>query len=245
MRPRVLLNMSMSADGKIASENRRVSSFGSALDERHLYDLRGEADAILCGARTVDLNRISMNAGSPNRVACRVAKGLMPHPLRVIASGNASLDPNSHLFSKPGGPIVLFTTKSAPSSRLNALRKRVDAVFMAGESEIDFAHAFKWIAEEWGVRRLLCEGGGVLNDALFRRGLIDEVHLTVCPLVLGGRRAPTISDGLGFFDLRHMAAFKIDRMRRVGGELFLVLSKRGSHSKAHSILERKSTLIRL
>ena len=51
--PFVFINMAVTADGKIATANRAVHSFGSARDLEHLYELRATADAILCGARTV------------------------------------------------------------------------------------------------------------------------------------------------------------------------------------------------
>jgi len=223
MRPFVLLNMSMTADGKIASANRRVSSFGSPLDQNHLYALRGGVDAILCGARTVDLNRVSLGAGTHRHVARRIAQGLRPHPIRVIASGRATLNPDSHLFTKSLGPVVLLTTRRASKRHLEALRSKVDEVFASGESEIDFNAAFAWLHDRWKVRRLLCEGGGHLNEALFRGGLVDEMHLTLCPLILGGRSAPTLADGIGLGGLQRLARFKVSRRKQAGGELFLVL----------------------
>ena len=60
------------------------------------------------------------------------------------------------------------------------------------------------------MKRLLCEGGGELNDALFRAGLVDEIHLTICPKIFGGRTAPTIADGLGCPRLSGAAAVQID-----------------------------------
>ncbi|MEI9963030.1 MAG: dihydrofolate reductase family protein [Limisphaerales bacterium] len=45
------------------------------------------------------------------------------------------------------------------------------------------------------MKRLLCEGGAELSDALFRAGLVNELHLTICPKIFGGRTAPTIAEG--------------------------------------------------
>ena len=68
---------------------------------------------------------------------------------------------------------------------------------------------------------MLCEGGGELNDALFRAGLVDELHLTVCPKIFGGRGSPTIAEGAGFAKLAAAARFQLQSARRVGPELFL------------------------
>ena len=81
-----------------------------------------------------------------------------------------------------------------------------------------------WLREKWNVRRLLCEGGGELNDALFRAGLVDELHLTICPKIFGGRTAPTIAEGDGVPKLANAAQLKLKSMKRVGDELFVVYS---------------------
>ena len=72
------------------------------------------------------------------------------------------------------------------------------------------------------MKRLLCEGGGELNDALFRAGLVDELHLTICPLIFGGRDAPTIAGGIGVSKLEQSARLKLKSWKRRGHELFLV-----------------------
>ena len=72
---------------------------------------------------------------------------------------------------------------------------------------------------------MLCEGGGELNAALFHARLVDELHLTVCPKVFGGRAAPTIADGSGVLRLAEAAQFKLKSIRRVGDEVFMVYVK--------------------
>ena len=72
------------------------------------------------------------------------------------------------------------------------------------------------------MKRLLCEGGGELNDALFRAGLVDELHLTICPKIFGGRNAPTIADGSGALNLSAASQLSLKSKRRVGDEMFLV-----------------------
>ena len=72
------------------------------------------------------------------------------------------------------------------------------------------------------MTRLLCEGGGEVNGALFRAGLVNEVYQTICPLVFGGRTAPTMADGAGVRDLAHATRLRLKSLRRIGAELFLV-----------------------
>ena len=90
---------------------------------------------------------------------------------------------------------------------------------------INSAYSSIWLRTKWNVNRLLCEGGGELNDALFRAGLVDELHLTICPGIFGGRQAPTIADGTGFRRLADAMPLKIKSFRRVGGEIFAVFAR--------------------
>jgi riboflavin biosynthesis pyrimidine reductase len=60
---------------------------------------------------------------------------------------------------------------------------------------------------------------------VFRAGLVDELHLTICPKIFGGRRAPTIADGHGLRHLARAARFRLKSTRRNGNELFTVFDR--------------------
>lgn len=221
-RPFVIVHMSMTADGKIATANRAVSAFGSDRDQRHLHAVRATADAVLCGARTADLNRVTLGPGGAAFQRLRRRRGLAEFNLRVIASGSGSLAPAAEVFRSPGAPVIVLASRRAPAARLRRLQAVAGVVKTFGRRELDWPAALAWLRREHGVRRLVCEGGGALNDALFRAGLVDELHLTVCPFVIGGRAAPTIVDGAGFARLADAARLELRSARRVGAEMFLV-----------------------
>jgi riboflavin biosynthesis pyrimidine reductase len=100
-----------------------------------------------------------------------------------------------------------------------------DEVKVCGRQEINFREAFGWLRGKWGVKRLLCEGGGGLNDALFRAGLVDELHLTICPKIFGGRNAPAITDGRGFRRLAKALPLQIKSFKRIGNEVFTIFRR--------------------
>lgn len=231
-RPFVIVNMASSADGKIATANRAVNSLGSPADHEHLYELRATTDAILCGARTVNQPGVTLDSGAPEFIRRRERRQLSPQPIRVVVSGRATLSPDATVFSTPGAPVIVLTTEAAPARALKALRNRNTEIRCFGKSTVDLKAALAWLACEHGVRRLVCEGGAELNDAMFREGLIDELHLTLCPKVIGGREAPTISDGSGVPLLGQASSLELQRTRRVGDELFLVY--RCAESRAQS-----------
>jgi riboflavin-specific deaminase-like protein len=223
--PFVMVNLAMTADGKIATANRAVSSFGSARDHGHLLELRATVDAVMAGARTVDSAAINLGPGPARFRRLRLRNGLTEYNLRVIISGNGTLDPGAEVFRHHFSPIVVLTTARTPKAALRRLQTVASEVKIFGRREINFCEAFGWLRKRWGVKRLLCEGGGEMNDALFRAGLVDELHLTVCPMIFGGRNAPTLADGSGFRHLTEALSLEISTFERIGNEVFAVLRR--------------------
>ena len=88
-----------------------------------------------------------------------------------------------------------------------------------GRTTVDL-HEFCRMLSDRGIGRLLVEGGGEVNMAFWEAGLVDEVYLTLCPVVIGGSTAPTAADGTGFASDR-FRKLRLIESRRVGQELFL------------------------
>ena len=222
MLPFLLVNMAMTADGKIATANRAVSSFGSRRDQDHLLQLRATADAVMAGARTADLNAINMGPGPAKFRRLRLGRGLAEFNLRVIVSRSGTVDPTAEVFRYRFSPIIILTTWRATAARLKPLRAVATEIKICGTKEINFPLALRWLREKWGVKRLLCEGGGELNGAMFRAGLVNQLHVTVCPKIFGGRAAPTIADGLGAGSLARAIQLELESAQRQDDEMFLV-----------------------
>ncbi|MBC8243089.1 MAG: dihydrofolate reductase family protein [Verrucomicrobia bacterium] len=219
-RPFVLINMAMSADGKIAPPHRRFVAFGSRHDHKNLLALRTTADAVMCGARTVDSALVTLDAGGAVYERQRLRAGLARQNLRVVVSGSGSVDPGAKIFHHTVSPLIVLASGQAPKSRLAKLAHFADCVKVCGKNSVALGQALGWLRREWAVNRLLCEGGGELNFELLRLGLVDELHLTICPRIIGGRDAPTIADGKGFARLAKAANLTLSRQRRIGDELF-------------------------
>lgn len=225
-RPFVLVNMAMTADGKIATADRAISRFGSQKDEQHLYVLRATVDAVMSGATTLMAEGATLGPGPVRFRRQRLRAGRPEWPLRIAVSGSGSLAADAPIFRQGDSPVIVLASERASRRALQRLSRVATQVCVCGESEVDFAAALRWLARTWQVKRLLCEGGGELNDALFRAGLIDELHLTLCPFVFGGRTAPTIADGAGVAALADARRFRLKTCKRVGAELYLVYEVR-------------------
>ena len=222
MLPFVFINVATTADGKLAPANRQVVPFGSRRDQKLLLELRTRADAVMAGARTVDLMPVKLGPGGSRYRKMRLQRGLAEYNLRVIVSGSGTLDPAAEIFRHRFSPIIVLASGQAPERRLRRLRQVADEVKVFGDKELDFKAALRWLRRRWNVRSLLCEGGGEVNAALFRQGLVDELYQTVCPLIFGGRDAPTLADGRGVDSLSEATGLKLKALRRVGDEVFLV-----------------------
>jgi 5-amino-6-(5-phosphoribosylamino)uracil reductase len=210
-----------SLDGKISTAARDSVTFTSRADRAHLHALRDGADAILIGAgtvRTEDPLPLLPNAESQ---AARVAAGRRPFPVRAVVSRSLDLPDGRALAIQDDAPVVVFTREDADPEKRAACEARGWEVVPTA----DLAAALAHLASAHGVEDLNCEGGGVLNAAMLAEDLVDAVHLTLCPLVLGGATAPTLVDGPGF-GLGTQRTARLVSWREQDGELFLSYSLR-------------------
>jgi riboflavin-specific deaminase-like protein len=220
--PFVYVNVAITADGKIAPDTRQFVPFSSKRDQQLMMELRSRADAVMAGARTADNGRVTLGPGGKHYQAQRLASGLREFNLRVIVSRVASISSRAYIFKHRFSPILLLTTEAAPRNSLQKLAKVTDDIFISPGPVLDFRVALAWLREKWDVKRLLCEGGGELNAPMFHDGLVDELYLTICPVIFGGRAAPTLADGDGVEKLIEACRLKLKRTERIGDELYCV-----------------------
>jgi riboflavin biosynthesis pyrimidine reductase len=93
-----------------------------------------------------------------------------------------------------GDPIVVVLAETVSDAHLAGLRSEGVSYIFAGQSELGLALVLDTLNRELGVKRLLLEGGGGTNGAFLRAGLVDEIHLVICPAVDGSRGAPAVFD---------------------------------------------------
>jgi riboflavin-specific deaminase-like protein len=177
-RPYVLLNMVSSADGAIAVDG-RTQAMSSEGDRLVFHLLRSIPDVILAGAQTVRAERYGPPKVNEERQARRVARGQAPQPTIAVVSRSLQLDLASPLFTQ-SRPIVICPT-DVEVSRVAA----VADVVQAGAGDVDLPEALRLLHAR-GVGTVLCEGGPTLNGDLARWGLVDELCLTVAPMLAGG-----------------------------------------------------------
>ncbi len=195
-RPTSLVVLAMSADGKIADINRAAFRFGSRVDYIHLETQVAEADGVLLGATTLRSVGSTIVVSHPELIKQRQQQGKPLQPVHIICSRSGNLDQGLRFFQQPVPRWLLTTLTSAERWQgLPAFEQIL--TFETPQPEIDWLKTWEYLAE-MGLKKLAILGGGQLVSSLLALDLIDEFYLTICPVILGGRDAPTPVDGNGF-----------------------------------------------
>lgn len=215
--PRLRVNFVTSLDGAVEVDG-VTAGLSSPPDQRVMGLLRRQCDALLVGAGTLRIEGYGpLRLDRPAR-RWRLDRGLPEHPTLVVVSGSLALDPAQPAFADaPTRPIVI-TRSTALAARRLALSATTD-VIDAGEDSVDLAAAVALLRDR-GLRQILSEGGPHLLGGLTAADLVDELCLTVSP-VLAGAGAGRITAGpaspLRRMSLRHVLAaddFLLLRYRR-------------------------------
>ncbi len=187
--PCVRVNMVTSLDGS-ATVNGRSRPLGSPADTRVLGLLRSMADVVLVGAGTVRTEQYGAMSLGADAVKWRTDHGLAPQPTLALVSSRLELDPESAVFAQaPVRPIV-FTTEASSADRRRTIGKVAD-VEPCGDEIINLAQLTDTLNAR-GLGKILCEGGPRLFDSLIVADLVDELCLTISPLLVGGEGVRTV-----------------------------------------------------
>lgn len=187
-------NMVASADGAGFLDG-RSGGLSSAADRRLFGMLRALADVVLVGAGTARIEGYKPSRHRPEFADLRAGRTATP-PIALV-SRSLDLDLGAPLFTgaPPDARTIVITHATAPAERLAAAAGVAD-VIVAGDAAVDLAEALAALRER-GLGRVICEGGPQLLGHLAAGGLLDELCLTVSPL-LAGPGAIRITAGEGF-----------------------------------------------
>ncbi|MDH2424236.1 pyrimidine reductase family protein [Sphaerisporangium sp. TRM90804] len=186
------LNMVSAADG--AAWLKGLSEGLSGKGDRRVFGvLRGLADVVLTGAATVRAE--GYGPARPRASWAGLREGRPPAPPIAVVTRRIDLDLAGPLFCEadPAARTIVLTTERAPKERRDEAARHAE-VIVAGDEHVDPALALRELAAR-GLGRMLCEGGPRINAQLAAAGLVDELCLTISPLLTGGDAA-RILDGV-------------------------------------------------
>jgi len=180
-------NFVMSLDGSVQGPDGRSGTINTPSDQHVFAVQRALADAILVGANTVRFEGYRAVDLEPWQLQIREQEGLAPYPTLVIISATADLDPAVATPAEgEGGAVMIITTAGKPPDDLEPLRSAGITVLEAEGTILDLGLIVDQLAGT-GLPRLLCEGGPRLHNDLLAAGVVDEVALTLAPVVVGGQ----------------------------------------------------------
>ncbi len=180
--PTLRMNFVASLDGAVTVDG-CSEGLSNDPDQRVFRLLREVCDALMVGAGTLRKEGYGALTLDKGRRSRRVARGLAPVPPLVVVSSALDLSPAHPMFTEaPVRPLIL-THASSPPGRRAALGEVAD-VLVHGDTAVDLAAGLADLAER-GLRQVLSEGGPTLFGSLVAADVVDELCLTVSPLLAG------------------------------------------------------------
>ena len=182
-RPWLRVNFVSSLDGAVTADGRSAGLSGAA--DKRLFNLfRRLCDVVLVGAGTVRDEGYGPMRVEPADAQWRLAAGRPEHPVFAIVSASLNLDPASRIFTQAPVRAIVVTIGSSPRAKRDALAQVAD-VIVCGADALD-VDAMVAALERRGLRQVLCEGGPTLFSAILAADRVDELCLTVSPVLESG-----------------------------------------------------------
>ncbi|MFJ6094977.1 pyrimidine reductase family protein [Williamsia muralis] len=178
----VRVNMVNTLDNEAAFDG-RVAAISDPTDHQLLLDLRAFADVLLVGAGTVRAESYGRVILTERQIRLRrTALGLNGPPPVAVVTSKGLLPSESRLFGVEPRPLIITTAVGAAANDPGDDHETI----VAGHDRVDLPQAIDALRER-GFRRILCEGGPSLLQALADHDLVDEMCVTVSPTIAGGQ----------------------------------------------------------
>lgn len=212
--PLVISKIAMTLDGKIATQT-ASSKWISSEDSRALSQhWRNNFDAILTGSGTINKDDPMLN--------CRLPGG--KDPIRVIIDSKLQTKPESKVYNqKSTAQSIIVTAPNHEGIRLGAYPKTtlIYKSPLTSEGKIDLINLMRYLAVEHRVISVMIEGGGQLNGALLKNGLVDKFYVTVAPKIVGDDKAYSPITGLETFDINDSILLHKIKTRQIGDDILI------------------------
>ena len=189
-RPYVILSAAMTLDGKIAKGRTKIK-LSSKNDKIRVHKLRAKVDGILIGKNTLDTDNPMLNV--------RYVTG--KNPVRILLDSRGTIKSSSKIIQSCSKiSTIIATTQLISKKNLSRLEKFPLEIIKCGKSSVDVVKLLK-ILQKKGMKKILLEGGGTLNWSFLKRGLVDELIITITPYILGGSDSVTLVEGLSLIHI--------------------------------------------
>lgn len=208
--PFVTIKVGQSLDGKIATRTGDAKWITSQKTRAFTFGLRKFHDAILVGINTVLKDNPGLN---------RPGKAIK----KIIVDSYLRLPFNARIFYKTQPRnIIIATAKSATADRIKRFRVKGAVVLVVGKknNQVDLKALLKELAR-LEISNILVEGGGEINAALLKDGLVDKICFFIAPKIIGGNKAINSFAGEGIKFMRQAIELRDVEVKRINQDLWV------------------------
>ena len=207
-RPYVILSAAMTLDGKIGKNATKIK-LSSKKEKIRVHRLRAKVDGILIGKNTLDADNPTLSV--------RYTRG--KNPVRILLDSRGTIKSSSKIIQSCNKiPTIVATTSLISKKNLLRLEKFPLEVIKCGKTSVDILRLLK-ILHKKRIKKILLEGGGTINWSFLKRGLVDELIITIAPYILGGSDSVTLVEGSGFKSIFSMKKLKLRKIQKIGNEI--------------------------
>lgn len=209
-RPHVILSAAISLDGKIATKI-GDSKLSSKIDKIRVHKLRSKVDAVLIGYNTLHIDDPLLSV--------RYVKG--KNPVRIILDSRGKISSKSQIIkSCKAITTIVAVSKNISTQNLQRLKKYPLEIIITGNKKVNLKQLLKQLVRR-KIKKLLVEGGGIINWEFIKQGFFDEVVVTITPFIIGGKESVTFVEGNGFLKITKSTKLKLRSITRQKNELVL------------------------
>lgn len=225
MRPYIIINAAMSADGKLSTRERRQVRISGSEDFARVDQMRAACDAILVGIGTVHADDPSLTVKSPVLREERINRKTDENPVRIVLDSDAQTPITADILRKGEGKRIIAVSEKADPERVRALRDYAE-VITCGEDAVDL-QSFLQELKKRGIATLMVEGGGTVIWSFLSQYLFDELNVYLGSMIIGGKTAPTLADGEGFVDESLFPRLTLDHLGQMDDGVLIRWKRRG------------------
>ena len=218
-RPWIVMKTAMTLDGKIAAYTGDSHWVTGEESRKKVQEMRSVLMGIMVGSGTGKADDPLLN--------CRL-KGEVRQPVRIIVDSTAAIATDSQLVRTADRyrTLVAHTSRADAGKLVQLQQKGVETILCPGcDNRVDL-QALTTKLGQAGIDSVLLEGGGELNEAFLRQGLVDEVYAFIAPKLIGGKDAKTPVEGKGIAWMKEAIALQSVSIEKVGKSVVLEVEAR-------------------
>jgi len=170
-------------------------------DWKEVHKLRSQVDGIIVGKNTILKDNPKLHIKFHDHTGYK----------RIIVDSNLSIPINSNVisFQLETYPTIICTTENASLERIKEFESKGVKILKAGKGKVVDILDLMPLLYNYGVQKILLEGGGTLNWSFIEKNLVDEIRLTIAPWIIGGKNATSLVEGSGFETMAEGSRFKL------------------------------------